>query len=86
MTIFETLKALRAQQGLSQYDMAERMSSSQGQFSRLEKGGTDTKLSTIDKWADALGYEVKFVFVPKTDDPLMNAIVSEAADLGILTH
>ena len=49
------LAALRADQGLSQTQVAARMGTSQAVVARIESGAVDTKLSTLERYAAALG-------------------------------
>ena len=45
--------------GMSQTVIAARMGTSQSALARLEAGGSDPRLSTIERYAQALGEEVK---------------------------
>jgi len=58
MTI--TMRELRKFAGKSQVEVAESMGIAQGEVSRLE-ARSDTKLSTIQKYVEALGGEVEIV-------------------------
>jgi ribosome-binding protein aMBF1 (putative translation factor) len=49
------LAALRVQQGLSQTEVAARMGTSQSVVARIETGAVDAKLSTLERYAAALG-------------------------------
>jgi transcriptional regulator with XRE-family HTH domain len=40
--------------GLTQYELADRMGTTQGQVHALEKGRPGIKLTTYDRWAAAL--------------------------------
>ena len=52
------LVALRASQGLSQMTVAERMGTSQPVVARLEAGDLDSRISTLERYADAVGVEL----------------------------
>ena len=49
------LAARRRAQGLSQSDVAERMGTSQSAVARLESGATNARLSTLLRYAEAVG-------------------------------
>jgi len=53
------LVALRASQGLSQMAVAERMGTSQPVVARLEAGDLDSRISTLERYADAVGVELE---------------------------
>ena len=58
----EILRALadeRDFQGISQLSVAEEMDTSQPFVARLETSATDTKLSTLERYAAALGMKVQ---------------------------
>jgi ribosome-binding protein aMBF1 (putative translation factor) len=59
----ELLRALaerREELGLSQTTVAARMGTSQSSVARLEAGDADARLSTIDRFAAALGQAVEW--------------------------
>ena len=49
------LTSCRAQLGLSQTEVAARMGTSQSAVARLEAGDADVRLSTLERYAAALG-------------------------------
>ncbi|HKF00270.1 MAG TPA: helix-turn-helix transcriptional regulator [Actinomycetes bacterium] len=49
------LVAARRRLGLSQTEVAARMGTSQSAVARLEAGGADARVSTLARYADALG-------------------------------
>ena len=49
--------------GLTQVEVAERMGTSQGQVTRFESGA-DTRLSTVARYAAALGVKVDWTIAP----------------------
>ncbi len=50
-----SLAVLRAKRGLSQTEVAARMGTSQSVVARIESGDIDTKLSTLERYAAAIG-------------------------------
>lgn len=52
------LVELRRASGLSQTEVAARMGTSQSAVARLESGVADVRLSTLDRYAAALGQEL----------------------------
>jgi transcriptional regulator with XRE-family HTH domain len=59
--VIRRLAARRALLGLSQTVVAARMSTSQPVVARLESGDLDSRLSTIERYAAAVGLEVDLV-------------------------
>jgi len=61
------LIALRQQAGLTQEQLASLLHTQKSNISRLENANSKNspKLSTIEQYAHAVGYEVKISFVPK---------------------
>ncbi len=60
--IGEEVRRLRIEAGLSQRELAERMGVTQSVIARLEAGGVEPRLSTLDLVAQALGVEVDVRF------------------------
>ena len=54
----ELVYRLRAEAGLTQAEMAERMNTTQSAVARLEGGGTRPNLETLEKLASAVGQEL----------------------------
>jgi transcriptional regulator with XRE-family HTH domain len=54
------LSRRRQARGLSQTQVAARMGTSQSAVARLEAGGTDVRLSTLQRYAAALGETLTF--------------------------
>ena len=52
------LVAMRQELGLSQTEVAARMRTSQSAVARLESGDADVKLSTLERYASALGQQL----------------------------
>jgi DNA-binding XRE family transcriptional regulator len=57
------IRALREKKGLSQRELAERVSTTQSAIARLEGGKVSPSLPTLDKIAAALGAEVSLSIV-----------------------
>lgn len=53
----------RRQAGVTQSELARRMGTSQGQITRFESG-TDTRLSTVARYAAAVGFKVEWKLTP----------------------
>lgn len=64
---FREMKAKREASGLSQTEVAARMGTSQSAIARLEAGTSDVRLSTLLRYARAIGHELD-VRLEKTDD------------------
>ena len=60
------LIAMRKTAGLTQEELAEILSTKKSNISRLENvySSSSPKLSTIEKYAQAVGYKIKIDFVP----------------------
>lgn len=55
-----TLAARRVELGLSQTEVAARMGTSQSAVARLESGEMDLRLSTLERYAAAIGHQIDF--------------------------
>jgi predicted transcriptional regulator len=53
--VADTFVAARSELGLSQTEVAARMGTSQSAVARLESGDADVRLSTLERYAAALG-------------------------------
>ncbi len=58
--LLRALAARRERLGLSQTAVAARMGTSQSAVARLEAGETDAKLSTVERFAAAIGQKVEW--------------------------
>lgn len=60
------LIALRKEAGLTQEDLAEKLHTKKSNISRLESANSKSspRLSTIEEYANAMGYVVKIDFIP----------------------
>lgn len=69
--IVDQLAELRRERGLSQTEVAARMHTSQSAVARLEAGRDDIRLSTLRRYAGALGHTMQFGVAPvdQGDDP-----------------
>ena len=54
------LVSRRVSLGLSQTEVAARMGTSQSAVARLESGATDTRASTLERYAAAVGGEINW--------------------------
>jgi len=54
------LTAVRLAAGLSQTEVAARMGTSQSAVARLEAGDGDVRLSTLERYASAVGCELRW--------------------------
>jgi ribosome-binding protein aMBF1 (putative translation factor) len=61
--LLRTLAADREATGLSQTAIAARMSTSQSAVARIESGQADVKLSTLERYAAAVGKRVQWELV-----------------------
>jgi transcriptional regulator with XRE-family HTH domain len=61
------LVARRVQLGLSQTEVAARMGTSQSAVARLESGGADARLSTLERYAAALGHRLEWQLEERHD-------------------
>jgi len=61
--LMRKLGELRRESGLSQTAVAARMGTSQAQLARLEMAESDPRMSTLDRFAVALGYRLEWSLV-----------------------
>jgi predicted transcriptional regulator len=54
----DTLASKRSELGLSQTEVAARMGTSQSAVARLESGDADVRLSTLERYAAAIGQQL----------------------------
>ncbi|MHB8240369.1 MAG: helix-turn-helix domain-containing protein [Solirubrobacteraceae bacterium] len=62
--LLRTLAEQRRARKMSQTFVAAAMCTSQPTLARLETTAADTKLSTLERYADALGYSIEYHLVP----------------------
>ena len=58
------LAGKRQELGISQTEVAKRMSTSQSAVARIEAGEIDAKVSTLQRYALAIGFEIEFSLRP----------------------
>jgi predicted transcriptional regulator len=63
------LVARRRAAGLSQSQIAERMGTSQPAVARLEAGEVDARMSTVERYAAALGHRMELLLRPTGEPP-----------------
>ncbi len=56
--VLDELVGARSRRGLSQTEVAARMGTSQSVVARLEGGGVDARLSTLERYAAAVGHRL----------------------------
>ncbi|MEO8323246.1 MAG: helix-turn-helix domain-containing protein [Actinomycetota bacterium] len=61
--LLRELARRRAQKGITQQIVAERMSTSQSAVARMEAGEVDARLSTVERYAAAVGQRVEWNLV-----------------------
>lgn len=66
--VAKELIAARARAGLTQDAVAQRMGTTKSAVSRLERSGMHTpSIATLQRYADAVGCEIKIELVPKPE-------------------
>lgn len=71
----------RRESGLTQSELAKRMQTSQGQVTRFESGA-DTRLSTVARYAAAVGMKVEWSLAPIVDAAAKKVRTSSNAAQG----
>lgn len=73
--LLKELSSLRARDGRSQTAVAAEMKTSQSSVARLEGSAGDARLSTVDRYAEALGFRIQWHLLPRdgseTEPPLV---------------
>ena len=67
--LIEELAGARRASGVSQTEIAARMGTSQSAVARLESGDLDARLSTLERYAAALGRTVNWQVRPSEESP-----------------
>lgn len=67
--VTKQLANLRRKLGVTQEELAERLDVPVQHVSRIEGGGQNITLTTLERFAIALGMDVKVVFTPTTEGP-----------------
>lgn len=65
--VVDLLAERRRRQGMSQTEVAARMHTSQSAVARLEANRDDLRLSTLERYAKALGHTMRFGVAPVDD-------------------
>lgn len=82
--LIDTLVKMRRAQGMTQADVAERMGTTQSSVSKFERAGGDPYLSTIQRYARAIGAQVHLITATRTPDRVpAQWELSETADVAI---
>jgi ribosome-binding protein aMBF1 (putative translation factor) len=76
--LLRTLAEQRRHRHLSQTRVAAAMHTSQPTLARLETTAADTKLSTVERFASALGYAIEYHLVPASKSKRRQGIVVES--------
>lgn len=63
-SLLKELAEMRESRGRSQTAVAAEMKSSQSSVARLEGSALDARLSTIDRYAEALGFRIQWHLLP----------------------
>lgn len=58
--LLRDLAVKRERSGLTQKDVAARMGTSQSAIARIERGEIDAKLSTVERYASAIGHRLEW--------------------------
>lgn len=53
----------------TQTELGAAVGTSQAQIARIEKGDADCRISSVERYAAALGFEVRYQLVPANDAP-----------------
>lgn len=78
--LLSTLAEKRRENERSQTAVAAAMQSSQSSIARLESSATDARISTVDRYAHALGYKVQYHLIPETEASDPSVVVHPRAD------
>ena len=74
LAVMRAIADARAEQNLTQKQVAERTGIAQAEISKLENGTRNPSVKLLQRLADGLGYTLKLEFVPKgSDKPAMQA-------------
>jgi predicted transcriptional regulator len=73
--LLRTLAERREAQQQTQTAVAAAMATSQSFVARLESSAADAKISTVERYADTLGYVVQYHLIPALDGANAPAVV-----------
>jgi predicted transcriptional regulator len=65
--LLRALTEQRQEQGRSQTAVAAAMETSQSYVARLESSAPDARISTVDRYADCLGFVVQYHLIPTAE-------------------
>lgn len=68
LAVMRAIADARAEQNLTQKQVAERTGIAQAEISKLENGTRNPSVKLLQRLADGLGYTLKVEFVPKSSD------------------
>lgn len=68
LAVMRAIADARAEQNLTQKQVAERTGIAQAEISKLEHGTRNPSIKLLQRLADGLGYTLKVEFVPKSSD------------------
>jgi predicted transcriptional regulator len=77
--LLRTLADQREQQKRSQTAIAAAMQTSQSFVARLETTAADAKISTVDRYADSLGFVIQYRLIPTGDADGASPVVVESS-------
>lgn len=63
--IITSIVEMRNKNNLTQKELSALTGIAQGDISKIETGNSNPSINTLEKIANALGYTVKLIFVPK---------------------
>lgn len=75
-----TLAEKRREDERSQTAVAAAMQSSQSSIARLESSASDARISTVDRYAHALGYRVQYHLIPEAEGSDPSVVIHPRAD------
>lgn len=78
--LLSALAAKRREDERSQTAVAAAMQSSQSSIARLESSATDARISTVDRYAHALGYRVQYHLIPEAEASDPSVVIHPEAD------
>jgi len=79
--LLRTLADQREQQRQTQTAVAAAMATSQSSVARLESTAADARISTVDRYAESLGYVVQYHLIPADNADGEPAVVVHAEPL-----
>jgi len=74
--LLDNLLRMRQAAGLTQEQVADRMGTKKSNISRLEKGASNARLDTLERYADACGFTLNISF-SNTQDGLHGHVVEQ---------